>query len=63
MGKYKQQYYNLQEKQFSHMKSLQRKNCGMKCRQSIKEKNIARMECLQQKTRTNQEHYKEKRKK
>jgi len=40
------------------MKSLQRKNGGMNCRQ---EKNIARMKCLQQKTRTNQEHYKEKR--
>jgi len=33
------------------MKSHQRKNCGMKCRQAIKEKNIARMECLQQKTK------------
>jgi len=45
------------------MKSLQRKNCGMKCSQAIKEKNIARMKCVQQKTTTNQEHYKEKRKK
>jgi hypothetical protein len=44
------------------MKSLQRKNGGMNCRQAIKDKNIARMKCLQQKTRTNQEHYKEKRK-
>jgi hypothetical protein len=30
------------------------------CRQGIKQKNIARIKCLQQKTRTNQEHYKEK---
>jgi hypothetical protein len=35
-------------------------NGGMKCRQAIKEKNIARMKCLQQKTRTNQERSKEK---
>jgi hypothetical protein len=31
------------------------------CRQGIKQKSIARIKCLQQKTRANQEHYKEKR--
>ena len=33
-----------------------------KCRQTFKQKNITRVKCLQQKTRANQEHYKEKRK-
>jgi hypothetical protein len=37
-------------------------NGGMKCRQAIKEKNKARMKCLQQKT-TNQECSKKKVKK
>jgi hypothetical protein len=37
-------------------------NGGMKCRQAIKEKTTARLKCLQQKTKKNQEHYKEKRK-
>jgi hypothetical protein len=31
-------------------------NGGMKTRQAIKQKNITRMKCLQQKNRDNQEH-------
>jgi hypothetical protein len=62
MGKYKNNSNRICERNNSiQEKSPKNDMWDEECRQAIKQKNTARIKCLQQRTRANQEHYKEKR--
>jgi hypothetical protein len=62
MGKYKNNSNRICKRNNSiQEKSPKNELWDEECRQAIKQKNIARIKCLQQKTRANQEHYKGKR--
>jgi len=56
MGKYKYSNNTVCKRNSSVTRSPKNEWWDEDCRQAIKQKNITRMKCLQQKTRDNQEH-------
>ena len=59
MGKYKHSNSKICQKKINYKKSRKNEWWDKEGRQATKQKNVARMNCLQQKTRANEEHYKE----